>query len=430
MAVTLLSCTRQRIDSSSSVLKRVQMDLRSELLPFWAEKAVDREYGGFITHLDANGGRTGVSDKYLVTQARLVWVFSAAHRHGITDRGYLDIARQGVNFLLDQMWDEEFGGFFWCVRRNGEPIDMTKSTYGQSCAIYALAEYAAASGDARALECAARVFELLEQNARDGDLGYREKSLRNWQPIAGPEAYDKTFDTHVHLLEAYTALADVTRNPKHCDALGRLVRLLVEVRQDPAGVYRGGTLDRQWKPLPADVARTFYGLNVEFAWLLMDASRVLGEPPEKYRDIALKMIDHALEYGFDADRAGLALYGPMNGRVEAATNLPSNWMTKEWWPQAELLVALVEAYRWTGDRKYLDAFGKQFDWVWNRQIDHACGDWFTDISWKGDMVFHRNKGSERKCAYHNGRALMCIEKALKDLGLEDYRVGAPLVGRQ
>ncbi len=80
-----------------------------------------------------------------------------------------------------------------------------------------------------------------------------------------------------------------------------------------------------------------------------------------------------------------------------------------------MLVALIEAYCWTRDEKYLSAFEKQFDWIWTHQIDHKNGDWFGMVTWDKGNIKMSEKGNQWKCAYHNGRALMRVEQALTQL---------------
>ena len=106
------------------IKQRAEWCLRENVLPFWATHAPDRQFGGFITHLDRNGSPSGSTDKYLVMQARLVWTMAAAERYGLT--GYLDLATEGVQFLIDRMWDRDHGGFVWTVDRAGHVVDGTK----------------------------------------------------------------------------------------------------------------------------------------------------------------------------------------------------------------------------------------------------------------------------------------------------------------
>jgi mannose/cellobiose epimerase-like protein (N-acyl-D-glucosamine 2-epimerase family) len=127
---------------------------------------------------------------------------------------------------------------------------------------------------------------------------------------------------------------------------------------------------------------------------------------ESYRGAILGLIDHALSYGFDHERGGLAAFGPVSGHVLSAGDLPANRLSKSWWAQAEMLNALAYAYEWTRQRKYLDAFEKLFDWIWTYQIDHECGDWYQDVSWDSGKPLTTDKGREWKTAFHASRALI------------------------
>ena len=39
----------------TALIKEIQHHLFNELLPFWIQNGVDKEYGGFLTYFDANG---------------------------------------------------------------------------------------------------------------------------------------------------------------------------------------------------------------------------------------------------------------------------------------------------------------------------------------------------------------------------------------
>ena len=97
------------------------------------------------------------------------------------------------------------------------PIDCDKHLYGQSFALYALSEYAIATGDELVARRADELFELLERHARDRSHGgYREFLHRDWSApetheigYLGKPARVKTLDTHLHLLEALTRYTDL-----------------------------------------------------------------------------------------------------------------------------------------------------------------------------------------------------------------------------
>jgi mannobiose 2-epimerase len=160
---------------------------------------------------------------------------------------------------------------------------------------------------------------------------------------------------------------------------------------------------------------TMYGHNVELAWLMLEAMRVLGRDREKDRGAILGLIDHALKFGVDQERGGLALYGPQMGDVLEATHLREERFRKSWWEQAELLVALSEAYAWTREDRYFQALQQTWSWVWKHQIDHVNGEWFASTDWVTGKPTSAYKGGDYKCAYHNGRALMMLEKRFSAL---------------
>ena len=46
--------------------------VRDYIIPFWLDRSVDTEYGGFITSFDENGKFDGNGVKNIVTQSRMV----------------------------------------------------------------------------------------------------------------------------------------------------------------------------------------------------------------------------------------------------------------------------------------------------------------------------------------------------------------------
>jgi mannose/cellobiose epimerase-like protein (N-acyl-D-glucosamine 2-epimerase family) len=407
------------VDRLPEILRKVESSLADNILPFWTRNTWDEDSGGFITHLDRTGNRLGPTDKYLVMQARMIWALAAAHRHGLAHRGYLELAGKGVRFLTDRMWDVEHSGFFWRVGRDGQPVDARKITYGHAFAIYGLAEFAMASADPGALGWAETVFDVLYEKADDGELGVREEFARDWtvSPANGRER--KTVNTHLHLLEGLTTLAKASGKGRHAAALRKTLKVLLA-----KGLHLRDRcaldcpFDRAWR-LRSRLERkivTSYGHNVELAWLILEAVDTLGEPRATVREIVLGLIDHALTYGFDRTHGGVARYGPSAGSAVGAVYLDRERLTKRWWEQAEMLVATIEAYRWTGETKYLAAFEKQFDWVWTYQTDHDGGDWFEATTWDGRPLI-LSKGHEWKCPYHSARALIRVSEALRAMGV-------------
>jgi mannose/cellobiose epimerase-like protein (N-acyl-D-glucosamine 2-epimerase family) len=400
-----------------TIRRQAEAALADNIMPFWASHAVDDRHGGFVTHLDRAGQWLGPTDKYLVPQARLVWTFAGAHRHGLVGKGYLDMAAAGARFLVERMWDAKAGGFHWAVQRDGRPLITDKKTYGQAFAIFALSEYALAADSPWARNWANNTFDVLIERAGDSPFGFREKFDAHWLPTPGPAGSGKTVNVHLHLMEALTRLFQATGEERHAAQLRRLIDLILS-----RGVHRrhfyaiDDLLENDWRWMTASPFRMSYGHNVELAWLVQHAIEVLGDPPEQVRSDVLGLIDHALDFGFDHRHGGLALAGPPLGQARYAWYLGADVCIKRWWEQAEMLVATLAAYELTGQARYLRAFERQFDWVWTHQIDHQNGDWFESTDWRTGHPLTLIKGHEWKEPYHGARALMEVSRRLSVLG--------------
>jgi mannobiose 2-epimerase len=219
---------------------------------------------------------------------------------------------------------------------------------------------------------------------------------------------------HTNVMEGMMYLARASGCPRHMKALQKIVDLICA-----RGIHKeyGGTItvfDYDWNPLADAAGRmtTSYGLNVEMAWIVFESADVLGAARETYQGAAMGLIDHALAFGFDEERGGLAAFGPLTGRVLEAVELGEGRLLKSWWAQAELLNALILAFQYTENRKYLEAFLKEFGWVHGHQIDRECGDWFQDIEWESGRPQHTDKGREFKTSFHAGRALIRAADAI------------------
>lgn len=407
----------------SRILKLAEADLAGNLMPFWARNAWDAEYGGFLTRLDRRGGRLDDSEKVLMMQVRMIHSLSVAHRHGLRDQGYLELADRGFDFVINRMWDAANGGFQFSVTRDGKPKCTRKNTDFHAYAMTSFAEYYQASGRKEALEWAGRVFDVLMARAADGDRGFIEDfdggdwpALNAEQMNLGDQTRVKTIDMHTNVLEGMMYLARASSKPAHRAALERLAALIREKGVDNRDWHTVTVFDYDWNPLADAEGRmtTSYGINVELAWILLDAADVLGRAGD-YDIPALGLIDHALLYGFDHERGGLAAFGPLTGNVADATDLGGGRLLKSWWAQAEMLNALAEAFRRTGDRKYLRALVKQFDWTHRYQIDHECGDWFQDVHWDTGVPVTTDKGREFKASFHAGRALIRVASTLRGM---------------
>lgn len=389
--------------------RNLALTLRRSVLPYWFDTAQDTNHGGYLL-ADSATGRGQAKEKQLVSQARMVWGFSHAHRKGYSDqqRHYLQAATHGYRFLQEHFLDRQHGGYFWKTDPEGRVLNNRKILYGQAFVIYALVEYYRASGSAEALQAARALYDTLWQHAHDPrHRGWIEHFEPDWQPILKPSpgaevevpGY-KSANTHLHMMEALAELAEVTNDRAIRRALAETVDLNKRYfypRQPGRSCFHR-QLD--WQPVTdPKSAGLSYGHNIEFAWLMLRAEAVLGRPPSwPHFEAHLR---HALHYGYDHDRGGFYARG--------SDDQPATDTDKIWWVQAEGLAALTAAVQYRPDPAYIAALEKLLDFVTRYQADRD-GVWLDTVSADG-KVKNPAKAHSWKANYHDVRALILFVEA-------------------
>lgn len=394
--------------------------LVNELLPFWTTRMIDEKNGGYITHFDEKGNDTGEDEKSLIAQTRCLYTLSSAHRAGYGNGELAKMASHGVDFLLEKMWDNEHGGFFWMLDREGNVKIDQKIIYGHSFAIYSLSEYTLATGDKRGIEYAEKVFDLLQKYCVDSRFGgYWEMFQRDWT-LRGPGSQGgdrKTLDVHMHLMEAFTTLYECTGKDVHRRKLLEVIDLLLNRIIHPQ--YKTGIPQfyKDWSVAPQikfDIIwgwdrfseegqkgnatdNTCYGHNAEFAWLLNHALEILKEDPKKHTDLFRTIYDHTIDNGIDYEFGGVFVEGPHSGGVYDRE--------KEFWQQAEVLIGLLDAVILLGDEKYLEAYKNVHRFVFDKVINKDIGEWYPLLTRRGEPVW-THMGHSWKINYHTVRSMV------------------------
>jgi cellobiose epimerase len=407
----------QTVADVRAVAPQLEKNLTDNILRFWYPGTVDREHGGFLIDHDAQGRFKGEAPKAIVTQARMVWLSARLVREGRGGEPMRAAARQGYRFLMDRMWDREQGGFFWEVDRAGtRVVHPHKHLYGQAFGLYALAEYARATKDPAALADTRRLFELIEQRAYDREYGgYREFFARDWgpapddvRPYLGAAADLKLMNTHLHLMEALTAVYRVDSSPHVARRLSELV-----IIQSTTVVRKsiGACTDqyaRDWTPnLAGTAARASYGHDLENIWLLADALEALGLPASPLLDLFKQLFTYSLTHGYDDARGGFYDSGPL-GR-------PADRKDKIWWVQSEALVSALTMYRLTREARYAQVFLKTWEFTNTMQADWQSGEWHPTVTADGRAT--GDKAHRWKAGYHNGRAMLECLRLIRELSM-------------
>lgn len=385
-----------------SELSRV---LKENILTFWTDKMVDEQFGGFIGQIDGSGQRNARADKSIILNTRILWTFSAVYQQVKEDR-YKQMAQRAFNYLIENFIDEEYGGVYWMLDAQGRVKDGKKQVYAQAFMIYALSEYYKISREEKALELSKEIFKLIEKYSLDKDNnGYLEAFDQQWQLLEDLRLSDKdanekkTMNTHLHVLEAYTNLYRIWKDNALQQALKNLIEIFLDRFIDGQGHFLL-FFDEAWISKSKKIS---YGHDIEGSWLLYEAAEVLGEEAllEKVKTASLKMADVFIQEGISPEHA---VYNESeNGVYEDEFH---------WWPQAEAMVGLVNAWQLTGKEQYLEETAKIWGFAKDKIIDWENGEWYWGISKDGKILTHEDKAGPWKCPYHNSRALLEVMQRL------------------
>lgn len=154
-----------------------------------------------------------------------------------------------------------------------------------------------------------------------------------------------------------------------------------------------------------------FGHDVETAFLMLEASHRLGIKNDSLTARkAKKMLDHALEWGWDEKNGGFYDGGYYLGSGKGSIENRA----KVWWTEAEGLNSLLlMAQRYPQEKRYFDLFKKQWDYIQTHLIDHEYGGWYPEGLDTDPSAKTRAKAQIWKANYHNIRSLINIVAMLK-----------------
>lgn len=365
-------------------------EVRNSVIPFWTDYAPAPD-GGFYGTLLRDGTPEPDAPRSGVLNARILWSFAAAGRTW-GDTLCLNLADRAQRYFLDTFIDPVHGGVYWLIAPDGSVINGSKYVYALTYGIYGLAEHYLATGNTESLEAAFSLFNTLEEKGRESLYGgYTEAFTNDWITW---EQYDKnapkTMNAHLHVLEAYTLLYQCRSDERLKERLEDCTRLFMDTIYDPQRKHFKLFFDNRWNSL-MDIDS--YGHDVEAGWLLCRAAEVLDDPELKQQAerIALDVTHTCLDEGLASE--GYLRYERIGNNLDSRCS---------WWGQDEMLIACINAWQISGDKRFLQDAVRIWNFVLQTLKDHEFGEWFSDCH-DGTPIVNAPKASMWRCPYHTTR---------------------------
>jgi mannobiose 2-epimerase len=379
----------------------IQHELNN-ILNYWQQNTVDSNGNGFAGRIDQDNLLHPEAARGVVLNARILWTFSAVYRQS-RDPLHLALAKRAFEYISEYFTDKEMGGIYWSVDQHGKMLDGHKQIYAQAFGIYAMSEYYRITKNTEALELAKRWYGFIENYSLDPEYGgYIDAFARNWNHLDDmrlslkDENAEKTMNTHLHIVEAYANLYEVWPAADLKDRIIDLLKIFDEKIINKTSYHLTLFFDRQWRP---DKTIISYGHDIEAAWLLLSCAESIHdqESVSTSRANALQITDAAME-GLDSDGGLWYEYNKKSGVLI---------QEKHWWPQAEGLIGLCNAWQLSGNDVYKIALIRNWQFIKNYILDKKYGEWYWGIDKNQKPMTGQDKVGMWKGPYHNCRA--CLE---------------------
>lgn len=373
-------------------------ELTNHIIPFW-NKLEDKENGGFYGFVGNDLSLDKNAPKGVILHSRILWFYSNCYLV-LKDDECLKKAKHAYEFLSKYCIDKENGGVYWMMNADGTVSDSMKHTYCQAFFVYAMSSYYDASKDKEALDTAISIFNTIEAKCRD-EVAYLEAFSKDWSVIPNDALSenglmaDKTMNTTLHLIEAYTELYRVSKNADVLKALRFQIELMLTKVYDSENGKLLVFFDKNMNEI-GDIYS--YGHDIEATWLMDRACDVIGNEQlsKRVADMNRVIVKNI------ADRA--MSDGRLNNEVEKG--IINTWHI--WWVQAEGVVGFYNAYQRYGDERYLEICCSIWSYIKTKLIDsRKGGEWHSQLDDNDIPADFKPVVDPWKCPYHNGR--MCLE---------------------
>ena len=367
-----------------------------DVLPFWMKHSLDRENGGYYSHLGRDG-TPFTTDKYTWMNGRQVWMLSHLYNTLEQRPEWLDAARLGADFMFEHAFRDD-GKMHFRLNSDGVSRSEVLSTYSEIFAAIAIAEYSKATANDSLWDRAICMYDAIMPR-----LGCGKDT-----PLLG---YPINAEFHLHAHDMCRITVAEVFDEIRPDARFR----------DDLKMSADSIIDRHWKPemgstpdrgvllenvgmdgspmLDILEGRMFHpGHAIESAWMLMEVA--LKQDDAKLFDTAVDITLAALNHGWDEQFGGIRYI--TNYDWTPTHDLGAD--LKLWWPHSEALYALLLSWVCTGRQDLGDWYTKVHQYVFNHFPDPKHGEWFGYLNRDGSPVWTAKANGWKGC-FHLPRVL-------------------------
>jgi N-acylglucosamine 2-epimerase len=372
------------------IAKKYRDELFNNVLPFWMNHSLDQQDGGFFTCLDRNGNVYD-TDKFIWLQARQIWTFAMLFKEeSKPDDQWLSIARHGADFLSKYGRDEN-GQWYFSLRRDGKPLVRAYNIFSDCFACMGFGKLFQVTQEEKYAAIALEAFNNI-QSRKNNPKGIYNKQIAENRPL-------KNFALPMIICNLAMEIEPLLdRNTVETTIEECLHEVMDIFYDEKTGIILENVTPEGKFDDSFDGRLMNPGHAIEAMWFVMDLGQRLGKP-ELIREAAERGLT-MLEKGWDDTHQGIFYFLDAKGYPTQQLE----WDQKLWWVHLETLVSLSKSINLLGDRKFIDWFKKVHNYTWHHFADPGYGEWWGYLNRKGE-VLKNLKGGKWKGCFHVPRAL-------------------------
>ena len=370
--------------------ERYRSDLLTDIMPFWAKNGFDEEHGGVYTCVDRDGSLMD-GTKSVWFQGRFAFVCAFAYNNIAREQLWLDLAKSTLDFIERYCFDDD-GHMYFSVTADGRPLRKRRYVFSETFAAIAMAEYSIATGDRTYAEKALKVFRDVQ----------RFLSTPDYLPAKfEPEVKLQSHSIVMILINVGACLRRAIKDEALTARISESIELLRRYFMHPEFKALLETVGEHGEFIDTNLTRTINpGHCIETSWFLLEESRYRGWDPE-LTEMALTIFNWSWDWGWDKQYGGIINF-------RDCRNLPPQDYSQDmkfWWPQCETIIASLYAYLATGDEDYLCRHQRISEWTYAHFPDKEMGEWYGYLHRDG-TVAQPAKGNLYKGPFHIPRMMV------------------------
>jgi len=378
--------------------KKFETELFDRVIPFWLKHSPDEENGGFFNCLDRDGSVYDTR-KHIWLQGRETWMFSKLYNAVAPKPEWLHMADLGAEFLREKAILPD-GRVYFSMTADGKPVYLQRKIFSECFYIMALAEYSRATNRPEILNEAREELEKVWDWAFD------------WTKVGRPAYVGATpmrmLAVPMILLNLIEEVAGNDIEPFMPKIETCIQQMCLHIHEDAKTVFENVAPDGGRVDSP-DGRLLNPGHAIEAGWFLQHWAQRLNRP--ELQNLAIQMVRWSHDAGWDEEYGGLYYFLDAEGYSPTALE----WNMKLWWPHCEAMYAHLLNYSITGDAEDLKRFEETTDYTFKHFPDPEFGEWYGYLDRFGNVT-HRFKGGPYKGCFHVPRALWLCWKKLGEMG--------------